>query len=197
MASCLSVAPEVPLWTCKDLFTPNENGRDNETISKSIKEQRSIPVRCVSPALYRTGGFWQRPPGQRQPGQTSPWTETPPPCEQNDQPGVKTLPQTSGDNKRSIPKEFFVFIFIFARCEWILTRYVPRRLCPTTPPLVYGSLSLVDWLHAHTLHKKDRVQVDSLIYWGSGKTNFKCRRGNLPFASVGVTPHKTGLGRVL
>ena len=31
---------------------------------------------------------------------------------------------------------------------------------PTTPPLVYGSLSLVDWLHAHTLHKKQRVQVE-------------------------------------
>ena len=38
-------------------------------------KQESIPVGCVPPARYRTGGSpWARPPGQR-----PPWTETPSP----------------------------------------------------------------------------------------------------------------------
>ena len=51
-------------------------------------EQECIPIECVTPALYRTGGLPDRDP---------PWTETPPtprqtPSPDRDPPGQTTLP---------------------------------------------------------------------------------------------------------
>ena len=81
-------------WTISPLIAIN--GTWNQI------QQECIPVECVLPALYRTGGSpWQRPPwtktsmdrnppGQKPPGQRPPGQGTPPPVVR--QTPVKTLP---------------------------------------------------------------------------------------------------------